>query len=210
MRTHKLLAFLFIILGTFVFGQKNEEKLVRERFESYRTNLLNDNGNGAVEDVDSKTINYYSELLKLTKSADSSKIESLSIVDKMMVLILRLKVSKAEIVSFDGRSLFIYAVDNGMVGKGSVAKNTIGDINVNKNFAAAELLVNRKPSELYFEFYKEEGTWKLDITSLFPMANMLFEKLIADSEKSENDFLLPLIEAASGKKMSPEVWLPLE
>ena len=63
---------------------------------------------------------------------------------------------------------------------------------------------------MYFEFHKENGTWKLDITSLFPLEIMVFDKLIEDSGKSENEFLLPLVEAATSKKITPEIWLPLK
>lgn len=210
MKKHILFAFLFTILGTFAFAQKSEEKLVRECFEKYRTDLLNDDGVAAAEDVSIKTLQYYTDLLELTKTADSSNIETLSVMDKMMVLILRLKVSKEEILSLDGKGLFVYAVNKGMVGKGSVANNTVGEIKINKDFAAAQFIAKGAKTEMYFEFYKEAGSWKLDVTSLFPMAIMVFDKMIADSGKSENEFLLPLIEASTGKKVTTETWLPLK
>ena len=209
MKKH-ILFFIFISLGTFAFTQKGEEKLVRECFEKYRTDLLNDDGVAAAEDVDSRTIKYYSELIELTKTADSTKIETLSVMDKMMVLMLRLKVSKEDILSLSGKDLFIYAVNKGMVGKGSVANNTIGEIKINKDFASAQFIAKGAPTEMYFEFHKENGTWKLDITSLFPLAIMVFDKLIEYSGKSENEFLLPLVEAATSKKITPEIWLPLK
>lgn len=209
MKKYILFSILFISIGTFTFAQKGEEKLVRECFEKYRTDLLNDDGVAAAEDVSSKTLQYYTDLLELTKTADSSKIETLSVMDKMMVLILRLKISKEEILSLDGKGLFIYAVNKGMVGKGSVANNTIGEIKINKDFATGQFIAKGKPSEIYFEFYKE-GSWKLDITSLFPMAIMVFDKMITDSGKSKNEFLLPLIEASTSKKVASETWLPLK
>lgn len=201
---------LFLFSATFTIAQNGEDTLVRAVFEKYRSDLLNDRGSEAVKDVDSRTIRYYSDLLELTKTADSSKIETLSILDKMSVLIMRLKISREELLSFTGKELFIYSVNHGMVGKGGVSRNSIGQITVDGNFASAQLVSKGAPSEIYFEFRKEEGIWKLDLTSIFPLTTMVFDKLIQDSGKSENEFLSPLVEAASGQKVTSKTWQPLK
>lgn len=201
---------LLLFSGMLAHAQNGEDTLVRAVFEKYRSDLLNDRGSEAVKSVDSRTIQYYSDLLELTKTADSSKIETLSIMDKMSVLIMRLKIPKEEILSFKGEDLFIYSVNHGMVGKGGVSRNNIGKITVDGNFASAQLMAKGISSEIHFEFYKENGSWKLDLTSIFPLTTLIFDKLILDSGKSENEFLLPLVEAASGKKVTPETWLPLK
>lgn len=205
------LFFLFLpVFGASLLAQNNEDTLIRAVFEKYRSDLLNDRGAEAVNEVDSRTINYYSNLLELTVNADSSKIETLSIMDKMSVLMMRLKIPKEELLSFSGRDLFVYSVDHGMVGKSGIAKNSIGQITVSDNFASAPLGMKGAPSEVRFEFHKENGSWKIDLTSIFPLADMVFNKLINDSGKSENEFLIPLVEAATGKRMTPEIWMPLK
>jgi hypothetical protein len=206
--------FLFLlflpVFGASILAQNNEDTLIRAVFEKYRSDLLNDRGTEAANEVDSRTINYYSNLLELTVNADSSKIETLSIMDKMSVLMMRLKIPKEELLSLSGKDLFIYSVDHGMVGKSGIAKNSIGQITVSDNFASAPLGMKGAPSEVRFEFHKENGSWKIDLTSIFPLADMVFNKLINDSGKSENEFLIPLVEAATGKRMTPGIWMPLK
>ncbi len=209
MKKYILFLLLLPFFATFSFSQTSEDTLVRAAFERYRSNLLNDRGIEAVKDVDSKTIQYYTDLLELTKTADSTKIETLSIIDKMSVLLMRLKIPKQELLSFTGRDLFIYSVDHGMVGKGGVSRSTIGKITIDGDFAVAQLEGKAAPSQIHFEFHKENEEWKLDLTSIFPMAIIVFDKLIADSGKSENEFLLLILEAAAGKKVTPETWRPL-
>lgn len=204
------LSFLFLLaIGNTLFAQNQEEKAVRSAFEKYRSDLLNDLGEEAFKDIDSRTIKYYEDLLGWIQNSDSLEIESFSVLDKMTVLIMRNKMPKEDLLAMNGKKLFVYAVNNGMVGKGSVANNTIGKIAVNGNFASGQFISKGRETEVYFHFYKEDGAWKVDLTSLFPISIMLFDKMIADSGKSENEFLIPLIEASTAKKLDPTSWKPL-
>ena len=112
----KIIGFcLLIILGQFSFGQTSEENLVKNSFDKYKTAILKDKGEEAVQFVDSRTIKYYSDILELVKSADSSKVETLTILDKLMVFSIRHRTSKQNILSFNGKSLLVYAIKSGMV-----------------------------------------------------------------------------------------------
>jgi len=190
------------------YGQESEEKLVRKSFENYKFAILNDKGDEAVKYVDSRTIKYYSDILDLVKTADSSKVESLSILDKLMVLVVRHRTSREEIFKFDGKSLFVYAIKNRMVGI-SVASNTIGDVTIDQNFAKGELITKGEKTPYFFHFYKEEKIWKIDLTSLFPVAIMAFNKIADESGQAQNDFLLSLLEMTTGIKPGPEIWKPV-
>lgn len=161
MKKHILFIFLLQVFGNSLFGQKQEEQAVKSAFEKYRADILNDLGEEAFKDVDSRTVKYYGDLLEWIKNSDSLEVEALSVLDKMSVLMIRNKMPKEDLLAMDGKQLFIYAVNEGMVGKGSVSI-------------------------------------------------LAFDKLIADSGKSENEFLIPLIEASISKKMNPESWKPLQ
>ena len=86
------LTFFFLITIS-VFGQESDEELVRKSFDSYSKSLLNNNAEDVIKFVDSRTIKYYSDILDLVKNADSTKVESLSLLDKMMVLAISYNVS---------------------------------------------------------------------------------------------------------------------
>lgn len=208
-RTIKIFGLLVLLIaGQFVYGQKSEERLVKKSFDSYKTAILNDKGDEAVMYVDSRTIKYYSEILELVKTADSSKMETLSILDKLMVFSIRHRTSNEDIQSFDGKSLLVYAIKSGMVGKNSVANNSIGDVTIDSDFAKGQFIANGQKAPFYFHFYKEEGLWKIDLTSLFPVSTMAFKKMADDSGQSQNDYLFSLLEMITGKKPGAEIWKP--
>jgi hypothetical protein len=143
--------------------KKKEEKLVRESFNSYKTSILNDKGEKAVDFVDSKTISYYNEILETTKKADSLTVNSLGILDKLMVISIRYRTSKRDILSFNGKELLIYAIKEGMVGKNSVMNTEIGDVEIDGNFAKGQLISKGQKTPFYFHFYKESNIWKIDL-----------------------------------------------
>lgn len=202
--------FIFILTSTTSIGQTSEVKNVKKSFDKYKYAILNDKGKDAVQYVDSKTIKYYNEILELIKSADSVKLESLSLTDKLMVLIIRHRTPKKEILSFDGTMLLIYSIDNGMVGKQGTANNSIGEVIIEDNFAKGQLLVRGEKTPVYFHFNKESEQWKIDLTALFELSDMVFKSMIKDSELSDNDFIFSILENINGKRPGQEIWNKVE
>jgi hypothetical protein len=197
---------LLLFLTTSCNGRKKEEKLVREAFDNYKSAILNDKGEEAVKFVDSRTIKYYSDILELVKNADSTQVTSLSLLDKLTVFSIRHRTPKEDILSFDGKGLLVYAIKSGMVGKNSVANNSIGEITIDNNFAKGQFIANGQKAPFYFHFYKEEGQWKIDLTSIFSVSTMAFKKMVDDSGQNENEYLFSLLEMLTGKKPGQEIW----
>jgi len=192
------------------FGQKGEQDLVRKAFDSYKSAILNDNGDVAVKFVDSRTIKYYNGIVDLVKNADSAKVETLSILDKLIVFTIRHRTSKEDILSFDGKSLLIYAIKSGMVGKNSVVNNSIGDVTIDGNFAKGQFVVSGQKAPFNLHFYKEDQQWKIDLTSLFSVSTIAFKKMADDSGQNENDYLFGLLEMITGTKPGPGIWQPIQ
>jgi hypothetical protein len=205
--TRKLYILLLLTLWTsFCYGQKEEEQLIRETFENYKSAILQDKGNKAVNFVDSRTIEYYSKILDLVKNADSAQVDALPILDKLMVFSVRHRTPKADILKFDGKELLVYAIKNGMVGKNSVVNTYIGEISISNDFAKGQLLSNGESSPIFFHFYKESGDWKIDLTSVFPISTIAFRKMLENNGQNENDYLFLMLEMLTDKKPGQEIW----
>ncbi len=203
----KVLLFLsFTLVVATCFAQKKQEKLIRESFEKYKSAILNDRGEEAAKYVDSRTMKYYSDIAEMVQSADSLSVRKLNIMDKLMVFTIRHNATKEEILNFDGEGLLIYAIEAGMVGKSSVAGNTIGTIVIEDSFAKGQLVANEQPTDIDFHFYNEDQMWKIDLTSIFPVALISFKQMQEDSGQNEVDFLFKILEMVSGNKPDHTVW----
>jgi hypothetical protein len=190
-------------------AQLREEELVKKAFDNYKSAILNDNAEEALRNVDSRTVNYYTQILNQVKNSDSLGINSMSVIDKITILSIRARATREEILNMQGSELFIYAIKNGMVGKNSVINNSVGDISIDSSFAKGQLLVKGNKTPLYFHFYKEQNTWRLDITSLFQASNGAFKAMIEESGESENDYLFTILEALTGKRPNSNIWNPI-
>ena len=197
-----------ILLSSSICAQKNVARAVKASFENYKSAVLNDKGEDAVQYVDSRTIKYYGDILQHVRTADSTTIESLSVLDKLMVFTVRHRASKDDILSFDGKGLLAYAIKSGMIGKNSVANSSIGDVTVDGSFAKGQYLSNGKKAPFFFHFYEEGDSWKVDLTSIFPVSIIALKKFAEDSGQSENDFIFSLLETITGKKPGAEIWSP--
>jgi hypothetical protein len=206
MKSIATILFLFI-LTNLVVAQENEAELIRKNFDSYKAFLYNGNGGEVANLIDSQTIKYYGDIIELVKNADSLKVESLSLLDKITVLLVRQSVSKENILTFDGKALLIHAINNGMIDKTSARSFTIGDITVDNNFAKGQIIANGTASPLFLNFYKENGQWKFDLTSLFPIGIPALQKL--EKELGERGFIDAMLSAGNGNKQSQNVWRPI-
>jgi len=206
----KLMMTFFLILAISVFGQENGEELVRKAFDNYNTALMNHYGKEAVKYVDDKTIKYFTDILDQVKNADSTKIETFSINDKIMVFSIRHRISKDNILSFDGTTLLIHAINESMVGKNSIPNNSIGDVSIDNNMAKGQFLVKGQKVPFFLFFNKEGGEWKFDMTSTFSIVSDAFQKKANDSGQNENEFIFKLLAMMTGKKPGLDIWQPIK
>jgi len=203
-----IITILSIFIRVQSFAQATEQ-LVKNSFENYKKAILTDNANAALDEVDSRTKKYYRDLLAKIKTLDSAAVEKLPVVDKFTLLVIRHKLPKEEVLNMEGNDLFLYAIESGMVGKNSVSDNTIGKVTIDGEFAKGQLVSKGKEVPFFIHFYKEDSKWRFNLTSLFPLANMSFKKLVADSGKSQTKFLTDLIEMMTGVKPEASIWKPL-
>lgn len=205
--TGLIIALLFLTVAGYA---QNDTIGIRDCFTGYKTAILNDQGEEAVRYVDSRTIRYYTQMLSLTRTADSATIAGLSFLDKLMVLSVRHRTTKTELEPMDGEDLLVYAINHGMVGKNGVVQNDIGTVTIDESFATGQLVHKGQPTPLKFHFYKEQEQWKLNLTALFPMAETAMQKMLSESGKPEHEYLLALLEMSTGKKPAPSIWQPIK
>ena len=205
-----LFTLLFASSIAISFAQESEEQTIIAAFDAYKQAVLDGDGVETVAWVAHNTIAYYGDMLELALEADSLQVDSLPLLDKMMVLTVRHRTPKEDLLSFDGEKMIIYAVKAGMLSKNSVATHSIGNVTVEGEQAKGELFIAEQPSTIFMDFYKESDRWKVDLTSLFDISTMVFKKMVEDSGQPENEVILSALGMVSDTRPGPEIWQPIK
>ncbi len=93
--------FLFVTISL-ADAQTKDKDDIKKVFDGYKSAILNDKADEALNSIDNKTINYYKSILSEVKTADSNKISAMSLVDRITVLGIRARATKQEIIEMQG------------------------------------------------------------------------------------------------------------
>jgi hypothetical protein len=185
------------------------ETAIRACFAAYKAAILEGDGEAAAVEVDAATIAYYEKMLELSLDASAEETKRLPLMDRMTVLIVRARVEPELLRTVDGRELFVHAVKSGMVGKSSVIHNELGEVKVSGAHATGEHVSAGQKTRIRWRFHREEGAWRMDILSIFPAATLAFQKTIADSGMTENEFIFRVIAMTGGTEPTDDIWQPV-
>ncbi len=179
---------------------------VRKAFNDYKEAILNGKGEAAAGCVDKQTLDWYEESRLLALNAGREKLESLSMFNRFQAILIRHRVPRAELAKMDGRKLFVYAVENGWVGKSSVSGLEIGDVSITGAFAAGAIVRERRPTTLKFQFVIEEGRWKIKLMPIMKTAEPALKAQAKRAGMTENEFIFQMAEAVSGRRVPDTIW----
>ena len=137
------------------FAEELESAIaVRTCFDDYKAAILSGNGKEAVRHISEKTLDYYAEIQTLALHGEASKVRALELMDRLMIISLRTRIPIQQLKSMSPRDLFVYAVENGWVGKESIQRLGLGTVLVKDLSAKGTYLYDGKEVELYFHFFQ--------------------------------------------------------
>lgn len=196
--------------------EKNKAKSVEldgelhKVYDGYKNAVLNGNGGEAAYFISSNTISYYSSVLDLVQNADSSKLILCGLLEKFTVLAIRQTVDWGRLRAMNGKDLFIYAIENGMIGK-DISKSSLGEVeHKHGNLASGELLIDLNHTKKHVLFYKEDGRWRLDLIDILKENGENLNKMMGQPGLNENIRMVLFFKQVFGREPSRELWLPVK
>ncbi len=192
--------------------KKNERKLVKQAFQNYKNALLNQDGEEAVRHVSSDTVAFYGKTKNRALNMPENKLKQQEPYEKLMVLMMRLKMSASELSDMEDRDVFAYAVDNGWIGKKGVRNTTLQNVKISNDQAtvSATRKSRRRTRKAEFDFVRENGAWKYTLMPKIEDLNKGMRKAIQKNNVDENTYLTGVIQKSTGEKPEPEIWQPLQ
>jgi hypothetical protein len=181
---------------------------VHKAYAKYQLALLSNSSENGAEAVDRGTIAYYQRMRDLALEGSEPVVRALPLMDKIVVLRLRHEVPLSELKAMDGKSTVGYAIRQGWVGKANVGGSDLGDVTVDGNVARGPIVLGGKASPVQLEFRKEEGRWRVSLTSLFAIGQLALSGLQRNSGLDEDAFILQLLGDVSKRPVDASVWKP--
>lgn len=204
----KKLLFVIILCWCSLAVSAQDSSAVRSVFLKYLDALTVRNGDVALSCVDQHTVDYYTHILKLANTADSLTLSREPFLNRLIVLTIRTKVTSTELKRMDGKMLFKFAVNYGLVGN-PTREDRIGNVEFSSSTEAkGQFITSGGKGDLYYSFRMENGAWKVDLSSLFPQTNKVLVDFANSNSMTEYDLLKELYKSSTMKELTTSVWLP--
>ena len=106
----------------------------------------------------------------------------------------------------------MYAVENRLVDQAGMplSGGDLGEISISAIKATANFLVVNIKLPYQVIFSKQQNKWKVDITSLIPVSNMVLKSMAVRDNKTDTEFLLSIAKMSSEESDLKSIWQPLK
>lgn len=208
--THILCLGLFLFAGGCMqFGEDRDVDAVRAAFENYHAALARRDGKAAATAVDSTTLAYYDEARRMAVTAPPDRVHALPLTQRMQVLTLRHLLDYESLQKMDGAAVLAYLVSEGWsTGPGGQRGARLGAVTVSDDVARAQYEIRGEPTPLVWTFVREHGDWKLNLSSMMPLAEQGIAQVVQRTGLSEDDFIIRIIEGRTGRPVTADLWAP--
>lgn len=202
-----LLPLLFVACSD--SGPADDVAEIRACFDNYFAALKAGEGDKAASLVDSNTMQHFDRMLDLARTADSASVSHLDAMDQMTVLSMRMQIPADELRAMDARTAVARSVSKGMMADGGPDGLGLGDVTVEGDKANAPLKMFGFPTPAKFSFQREDGEWRIDLTSLFELSKQAFGQM-ATGGADGNKVLMQMLEENTGMPVPANVWQPVQ
>ncbi|MBN1187377.1 MAG: hypothetical protein JXB49_34190 [Bacteroidales bacterium] len=186
---------IFVSCNSEETHKKKDNDLIQQSFKAFKTAMIAKDGENAVKYISSKTIEYYDKILDKTIYADWQETYDLSYMERIMVFRLRHQVDTSLLFHFTGEDLLKYSIKSKMFAMESIEGMEYHDVEeISEGKAKVNIALNSFFTQA-FDFYYEEGLWKMDIMAVIDLAEKYFDKTMEDITGDRNVVLLEMLSA---------------
>ncbi|MEM8906858.1 MAG: hypothetical protein AAGD05_03345 [Bacteroidota bacterium] len=182
--------------------------LIKACYQKYKDGILQKNGAEVLAQVSTKTLDFYGQLLRYAKGADSTAIAESGLTEKFTILMTRQRMDTQELVNMSNKRYFTYIIENGMIGKSSVEGVELGALFVEGNTAKGDMVIDGKAQKYKYQFVKEEEGWKIDLINLMTIASDGLKAEILQSPFDEYEHLYKLLQIMTRQPLKEDIWEP--
>jgi hypothetical protein len=199
---------LATVLTAPAHAQTREQDEVKAAFESYKTAIMNDSGQEAAVLLSASTAAYFEQMRDLALYGSKEEIRRQSTINLMHVLTMRHRVPAERLAEMSGVTLLTFAIDQGWVGKNSVAALKVHRVYIAGSTAVADVASERSAARGQMRFIREDAGWRLDLLSVIKAGSAVLDQVAKQRGEPREDLVLDLLSATSGRQADSSIWQP--
>jgi hypothetical protein len=182
---------------------------VEQSFLAYKSAILTSDGAAAADLVTGGSHDYYRGLADKALTLDRQELHEIHLGDRLNAMLLRHSLKAEKLRSMSGEEVVAYAVDHGWIGREGADRLQLGGYVLEGDTASGSILRPDGQASAYtMDFVKEDGRWLLDLVALVELTRTAFEYTVEQTGLSEDDFVILMLEHATGRKPGPDIWSP--
>ena len=213
MRAVRLIGVLGLIFLPSCGESLNKQRAeIRLSFSNFSQAFYARRGEEALLYVSHRTFDYYDRLLRHLLTADEKRLSDLPPFALFACLSLRHKYSPEELNTTTSRMIVREAFDSMPFPGGAPHFLDIGEILIRKPGEEAAATVFLAPGEKHDEalvsFIREDGMWKVDLTSVFEVLSTRLEPYLKDPTASRAQRALHYLQIHENHQIGGEILQP--
>ena len=202
-----VLAFALLLLPGAAAAEAVDD--VKQSFLAYKTAIIAADGEAAAEVVTEGSHDYFRKLADQALTLDREGLHDINLGDRVYSMLLRHSLDRSQLESMSGEDVVSYAVDEGWIGRENAGQLQLGNYEVEGETASGTILrPDGGATTFKMEFVKEDGRWLLDLVALMNLTRAAFDFAVQQSGLSEDEFVVLMLEAGTGRKPGPDIWSP--
>lgn len=202
--------FTLLLVASLLMGcsKKAEEKAIKDCFEAYKTGIVLSNSEILLPLLDSHTKNYYKEVLEHIKYSKQPVVYKLNLVDRILILSARNKIPAEALREMDVNDFLKFAIDNKMIVRYDYLLD-IGFMDIKEikgKKAKAQIKYNELNKVLVFNFNKELGTWRINLSPIIQINLAMSKRKVELEGFTEDEFVIQRVKEENGGVLVGDVW----
>jgi len=185
---------------------------VRQVFQKFSDAFFARDGRTASSHLSQRTFVYYDRVIPLARNEDDAGLSALPPLELFSCLALRHRYSPEELTGLDSRNLVLDSFDRMVFPAGAPHFLDIGEIRITTPGVEAIAPVFLPPGEWHEDilvtFRRENGEWKMDLTSVFDALARRIEPHLLDSSSSRAERALYYLQIHENEQIGSELLRP--
>jgi hypothetical protein len=161
-------------------------------------------GEAAARLVTRGTRGYYARMRDMAVAAPEAEVRAAPLMDRLSILMMRHLIPPGDLRALTGDAVFAYTVAHGWLGE-DAGRMPPGPLEV---YGEAGRAIIRMEDGSATHFVREDGAWRWDMLPDIQAASTSLAPDPADG-LTEDEFVILVLEAGSGREVSPTIWQPL-